>query len=189
MATVTRLSEHDYRDLAVNDSDHQWELWDGMPVEKPLMSMKHEDVAAYLGAELIFQLDRRAYRVNINGGRARYTARNFYIPDVVVIPAAFKLPYEDDPDAFNAFAEPLPLVVEIWSRGAGDYNIAAKLPLYQKRGDLEIWFIHPYEHTLTAWRRQPDGSYAESVYTAGIVPVVSLPGITIDLDAQLARWE
>lgn len=189
MATVIPLSEQEFRELSLDDPDHVWELWDGMLVEKPLMSMKHDDVASYLGAELIFQLDRRVYRVNINGGKTRYTARNFYVPDVVVIPAALKLPFEDDPRAFNAFAEPLPLVVEIWSRSTGDYDIAAKLPLYQKRGDLEIWFIHPYEHTLTAWRRQPDGSYAETVYTAGIVPVVSLPGITIDLDAQLARWE
>jgi hypothetical protein len=32
------------------------------------MSMKHEYVASYLGAALITQLDRRLYRVNINGG-------------------------------------------------------------------------------------------------------------------------
>jgi Uma2 family endonuclease len=189
MSVTTRLSEQEYRELVFSDDDHRWELWDGMLVEKPPMSMKHDDVATYLGAELIFQLDRRVYRVNVNGGRTRYTPRSFFIPDVAVIPAALKLPYEDDPDAFNAFAEPLPLVVEIWSRTTGDYDIAAKLPLYRERGDLEIWYIHPYEHTLTAWRRRPDGSYEETVYTGGIVAVASLPGVSIDLDALLARWE
>ena len=61
--------------------------------------------------------------------------------------------------------------------------MAAKLPIYQQRGDLEIWFYHPYDRTLTARRKQPDGSYSEERYTGGIVPIHSLPGVTIDLDA------
>ncbi|MGH2615153.1 MAG: Uma2 family endonuclease [Thermomicrobiales bacterium] len=185
MATTTTLSEQEYRELALNDPDHFWELWDGVLVEKPLMSMVHDNVASYLGAALIFQLDRGEYRVNVNGGKTRYTARNFFIPDVVVIPAAYQRPYERDPRAFNAFSEPLPFVAEVWSYSTGDYDMAAKLPVYLKRGDLEIWYIHPYERTLTTWRRQPDGSYGEDFYTGGIVPVASLPGVAIDLDALL----
>ncbi|MDF2757973.1 MAG: hypothetical protein K0S99_605, partial [Thermomicrobiales bacterium] len=90
--------EQEYRELALHDSDRLWELWVGEPREKPLMSMKHEDVASYLGAALITQLDRRQYRVNINGGRARLSPRSYYIPEVVVIPAAHKMPFEDDTD-------------------------------------------------------------------------------------------
>jgi Uma2 family endonuclease len=185
MAIVNRISEREYRDLALNESDRLWELWDGVPREKPLMSMKLEDVASYLGAALISQLDRRHYRVNINGGRARLSSRSYYIPDVVVIPAALKLPFEDDPRSFNAFAEPLPLVVEVWSPSTGPYDVATKLQGYRERGDAEIWFIHPYERTLTAWRRQPDASYAEDTYRGGLVPVTSLPGVVIDFDALL----
>lgn len=185
MAATTSLSEQDYRELALNDPDHRWELWNGVLVEKPDMSMFHADVAAYLGAMLINQLDRRAYRVNINDGKARLSAQTYYIPDVVVIPAAYKAPYERDPHALNAFSAPLPLVVEVWSRTTGDYDIAAKLPAYRARGDLEIWFIHPYERTLTAWRRQPDGSYIEDRHHGGSVPVAALPGVIIDLDALL----
>jgi Uma2 family endonuclease len=183
MAIINQISEQEYRELALNDPDSRWELWNGTLVEKPLMSMKHEDVSFYLGHMLANQLDRRHYRVNINGGRARLSSRSYYIPDVVVIPAAFKLPFEDDPRAFNAFAEPLPLVVEIWSRTTGDYDIAAKLPGYRERGDAEIWFIHPYERTLTSWRRQPDGNYTEDLYRGGVISVVALPGLVIDFDA------
>jgi Uma2 family endonuclease len=185
MAIVNRISEQEYRELALNDSDRRWELWDGVLVEKPLMSMKHEDVASYLGAALINQLDRQLYRVNINGGRARLSPRSYYIPDVVVIPAAYKTPFEDDPRAFNAFAEPLPLVVEVWSPSTGDYDVATKLQGYRERGDSEIWLIHPYERTLSAWRRQSDESYAEEIYRGGVVPVASLPGVVIDFDALL----
>ncbi|MBW3632316.1 MAG: Uma2 family endonuclease [Chloroflexi bacterium] len=185
MAIVTQISEMEYRELALNDSDRLWELWDGVPREKPLMSMKHDDVAFYLGYLLQRQLDRAIYRVNVNGGKTRRFPRTYYIPDVVVIPAALVLPFANDPRAFNAFAEPLPLVVEIWSRTTGDYDIVAKLPSYRERGDAEIWFIHPNERTLTAWRRQPDGSYAEETYRGGVVQVASLPGVVIDIDALL----
>jgi Uma2 family endonuclease len=185
MAIVNRISEQEYRELALSDPDSRWELWDGVLVEKPLMSMKHDDVAFHLGYLLQSQLDRSIYRVNVNGGKTRRSPRHYFIPDVVVIPAAFVLPFADDPRAFNAFTEPLPLVVEIWSRTTGDYDIAAKLPSYRERGDTEIWFIHPYERTLTAWRRQPDGSYAEESYRGGVVLVASLPGVVIDFDALL----
>ena len=45
MAIVNRISEQEYRELALNESDRLWELWDGVPREKPLMGMKHEDVS------------------------------------------------------------------------------------------------------------------------------------------------
>src|SRR5690348_8345323 len=43
--------------------------------------------------------------------------------------------------------------------------------------------IYPYDRTLIAWRRQPDGTYAVAEYHGGAVPVSALPGVTIDLDA------
>jgi Uma2 family endonuclease len=185
MAIVNRISEQEYRELALDDPDSLWELWDGVPREKPLMSMKHDDVSFHLGFLLQSQLDRSVYRVNVNGGKTRRSARNYYIPDVVVIPAAFQLPFEHDPRAFNAFAEPLPLVVEVWSRSTGAYDFETKLQGYRERGDAEIWFIHPYERTLTAWRRQPDGNFTEDLYRGGLVSVASLPGVVIDFDALL----
>ena len=88
------------------------------------------------------------------------------------------------------FDEPLPLVVEIWSPSTGGYDVDEKLPEYLRRGDREIWRVHPVELTLTAWRRQTDGSYAESIQRAGLLELAALPGITIDIDAlfALARW-
>jgi Uma2 family endonuclease len=99
------------------------------------------------------------------------------------MPTALEQTLRERPGSLDAYSEPLPLVVEIWSPSTGDYDINQKLPGYQQRGDLEIWRIHPYERTLTVWRRQPTGAYAETVYRGGVVPVASLPGVTIDLDA------
>jgi hypothetical protein len=39
---------------------------------------------------------------------------------------------------------------------------------------------------LTAWRRESDGTYTESVQTSGTVQPVALPGVTIDLDQLFA---
>jgi Uma2 family endonuclease len=187
MAVVNKISEQEYRELALNEEDRLWELWDGVPVEKPGMSMMHEDVSFHLGYLLQRQLDRREYRVYVNGGRTRRSDRYFFIPDVAVVPAAIVLPFRSDPRSFNAFAEPLPLVVEVWSRTTGHYDFVVKLQAYRERGDAEIWFAHPYERTLTVWRKQPDGTYTEVLYHGGIVPVVSLPSVTIDFDELLDR--
>ena len=183
MATTTIISEQQYRDLALNEPDHFWELWDGVLVEKPPMSEKHDDVSFYLGQLVQGHLDRRVYRINVNGNRARLSPRTYYIPDVIVIPVAYQHPLA--PRILGAYADPLPFVAEVWSPTTGNYDIEAKLPRYQQRGDLEIWFIHPYERTLTAWRKQPDGSYTDTRYTGGIVPILSLPGVAIDLDDLL----
>ena len=89
----------------------------------------------------------------------------------------------DRPGVLEVYAGPLPLVVEVWSPSTGDYDVEEKFPEYQRRGDEEIWCIHPYERTLHDWWRQPDGTYAETVFTGGKVQPVALPGVTVDLDA------
>jgi Uma2 family endonuclease len=188
MAVINRITEQEYRELALNEEDRLWELWDGIPAEKPGMSFDHDGVSSYLGHLLQSQLDIRDFLVNVNGGKARRSERYYFIPDVVVIPASYSRRLVGDPRGFNAYAEPLPLVVEVWSRTTGAYDFNVKLQGYRERGDEEIWYIHPYERTLTAWRKQPDGSYKEDHYDGGIVPVVSLPGVKIDFDALLSPF-
>src|SRR5688500_17877895 len=104
--TATTISEQEFRELALNQHDRFWELWDGVPVEKPWMSIQHNAVATYLAAELINQLDKRHYRVTVNGDRARVSTRSFYIPDVIVIPVAYREPL--DPRDLGIYADPLP---------------------------------------------------------------------------------
>jgi Uma2 family endonuclease len=84
-------------------------------------------------------------------------------------------------DILESYDEALPLVVEVWSPSTGSYDIDAKLPAYQTRGDQEIWRVHPFERTVTVWRRQPDGTYQKTVHVEGSITVASLPGVTIEL--------
>ena len=186
MVLAQRLTEAQYLDLILHDDYVTWELWDGEPREKSTMSVQHGDASMTLGAWLYVQGDREGSTVRRNHAKARLNPRNFYIPDVAVIPTRYFGPNWRDPSTPDAYAGPLPLVVEIWSPTTGDYDVAVKLRGYQERFDEEIWYLHPYDRTLTRWLRQADGAYAESVLRGGVVALAALPNVTIDLDALFA---
>ena len=186
MVVKERIDEQAYWRLALAEPDRRWELYDGGLREKPWMSWEHGGIIAFLSHLLQLQLKLTEFQVRINEAHVRRSAERYYIPDLVVIPTAVGRAFRGKPGTLPVFRDPLPLVVEVWSVSTGDYDVNEKLAEYQARGDDETWRVHPYERTLTAWRRQPDGSYAESVYREGVVRPAALPGVAIDL-AELFR--
>ncbi|MEA2524014.1 MAG: putative restriction endonuclease, partial [Thermomicrobiales bacterium] len=150
--------------------------------EKPGMGSVHNDAMTYLAVALANQLDRRADRVRTNSAHIERSTKSYYIPDVFVVPAEPVRRQLGRRDQLEVFQEPLSLVIEVWSRSPGNHDAREKIPEYRQRGDLEIWRLHPYERTLTVWRRKPDGSYAESHDHGGKVCPAFLPDVTIDLD-------
>jgi len=176
-----KVSEAKYRQIALADPHGQWELECGSLTRKPAMTFEHSRVANVLGFLLQSQLDLREYAVHVNSGRTRRTDQNYHIPDVIVIPMSITGPLRHRQDVLDAYNESLPLV-EVWSPSTGRYDVDSKLPEYQRRGDLEIWRLHPFERTLIAWHRQPDGNYSEARYEGRIVRPAALPGVSIDLD-------
>lgn len=172
------VSFETYERISLQDPRRQWELVRGRLREKPPMTMKHEITARRLPALLSGQLGWREW--SVGPARLRISTGTYYIPDVVVVPMTLAQTLR--PDQFEVYTEPMPLLVEIWSPSTGGYDVEEKLQEYQLRGDSEIWRIHPYERTLTAWRRQADGSYAQEVFRGGIVRPHALPGVSIDLD-------
>ena len=183
MAIETRNSGEAYERLALAEPDRKWELRDGVLREKPGMTAGHNWLEAQLGYKLMSQLDWSVFQVRVDAGRVRRPEATYFIPDVFVVPTAYVIPLMDQQDVLEVYDQPLPLVVEVWSRSTGEYDIEEKLAVYQQRGDLEIWRIHPYERTLTAWRRLPDGSYDETMHQEGVVCPTALPGVEIDLAA------
>jgi Uma2 family endonuclease len=185
--SVTRaepVSEETYRHLALGNT--QLELHHGQLREKPAVSIEHASTLHQLLAQLFEQIDRNDFELHPNFARLRRSADTYYIPDLVVIPAAMARNLRMRPGSLDAYSDPIPLVVEIWSPSTGDYDIDEKIPAYQRRGDAEIWRIHPYERSVTVWRRMPDGAYLETVYSSGIVAVEALPGVNIDLRTLFA---
>jgi Uma2 family endonuclease len=173
-------------DRLLADPYHPWELFDGQLVEKPIMSMEHEHVQHELYDMLRDQLPKSDYWVRQNFSRLRRTRRNNMIPDVLVLPLEERERDRRNWTGLAIYDRPIPLVVEIRSPPTGKYDVDFKIAEYRRRGDLEIWFIHPLRRTLTIWRRREDGEYDQSVETSGIIGPVALPGVEIDLDALLA---
>jgi Uma2 family endonuclease len=177
------VSEKTFKQLALEDTEGHWELHCGYLRRKPGMSADHNRLATRLLVQLAHQLDENAFDFRVNMGHLRRSSQSYYIPDVMVIPMELLRPQRGQ-RALETYGAPLPLVVEVWSPSTGEYDVDSKLPEYQSRGDFEIWRIHPWERTITAWRRQADGSYQVEVRPAnGSIQPIALPNVTIDLDA------
>ena len=172
------VSEATYERIALEDPESNWELVCGRLRRKPEMTQEHNDVITLLGHYLQQQLPLGQYTVRTNMSRTRLRLGNYYVPDVSVIPESQRRG-QAGTKGLETYDEPLPLVVEVWSPSTGEYDVTEKLAGYRERGDAEIWLVHPYERTITAWRRRPDGSYQESRFAEGEVQVEALPGVTI----------
>ncbi|MEA2598570.1 MAG: hypothetical protein QOF01_5039 [Thermomicrobiales bacterium] len=175
-----------YDELARVDGECRFEVHQGRLREKPSMSYRHGRVSFNLGLQLGQQLDLTQFEKRVNHGRVRRPGVTYYIPDVIVIPREIVGPDKDRPDVLETYDAPLPFVAEVWSPSTGSYDVDEKLPEYRRRGDREVWRLHPFDRTLTAWRRVSAGTYSEIVYQGGLVPIHSLPSVTIDLDVLFA---
>ena len=137
MAVAQRMSEEAYQEFVLSGVEGAWELHDGRLVEKPGMSWEHTTIASLLVADLQHQLDIREYRA-LGESRVRRPTATIFLPDVLVVPTAFGQPFRGRPGTLAIFPNPLPLIVEVWSPSTGDYDVEAKLPIYEQRGDLDI---------------------------------------------------
>jgi Uma2 family endonuclease len=183
---VMPISEAAYERVALEDPEGQWELNCGrLRSKEPCMTVEHDYVQLELGDQLRAQLSRQDYVISVNVSRLRISSGTFYIPDLCVIPREFqRQKLLERPRRLEIYDEPMPLVAEVWSPSTGTYDVEEKLREYQRRKDQEIWRIHLYERTLVAGRLQPDGSYNEMLYRNGLVQPVTLPNVSIDLNAQ-----
>ena len=177
------VTEQTYEQVALEDPDGKWELHCGRLRSKPGMTATHNRIGRVLGYRLQQQLPLDAFEVSVDAARVRISERESYIPDVVVLPTAIVEAMErEHPTRLEAYREPLPLIVGVWSPSTGEYDVATTVPEYQRRGDLEIWQLNHGERVLRTWVRQPDGSYVETVYTGGIVRPAALPNVSVDSD-------
>jgi Uma2 family endonuclease len=172
-----------YEAVALEDPEGQWELYRGRLREKPVMSIGHNRSLARLNIQLARQLDDTRYELRVNATRVRRLDEHYFIPDLVVFPRQLTTDTFGDADVLEVYDAPMLFVVEVWSPSTGTYDVDEKLPIYQQRGDLEIWRVHPRERLVTAWRRQVGGGYMESTLKGGVVALVAVPGVLIDIGA------
>ena len=181
-ATTVRMSERAYQELALRQPDGFWELWGDGPRQKPAMTYAHNVVPRTLRDILLEQLPRREF-VIAETAKLRTRDGHYFIPDLCVFPRVLQTPLREKPRTFEVYSPPVSLVVEVWSPSTGEYDVEKKFPEYRARGDEEIWRVHPYDLTVTVWRKQASGSYTETLYRAGdTMHVMSLPNVQIVLD-------
>lgn len=178
------ISEELYQFLALVDHAARWELQYGRLRAKPAGTWQYTSVLSELLFSIRSQLNRREYSYRMNAGRVRRTSQHYYIPDAMFIPRRLTEVLRAAPGSFEVYDDPLPLIVDVWSDPIPEYDWfpEERIRQFKLRGDLEIWLVHPYEHWLSAWRRQADGTYTETRYDGGVVRPASLPGVAIDLD-------
>lgn len=169
-----------YEQVALEDGDTTWEYVCGQLREKPGMTQEHHQASFLLAHYIANQVSLHDFEIRSNAGRLKTGAGNAFVPDVIVLPIGMTS-MQHGTGKLEVYDQPVPFVAETWSKSTGDYDSNTKIPEYRSRGDLEIWRVHPYERLVTAWRRQPDGSYDESVHADGLVAINSLPGVVIDL--------
>lgn len=186
LTRTDHVSEAVYRQLALRDDYALVELYRGQLREKPPMSVGHGNVMGRLMGQLFAQIDQSAYLIRVQHARLRLSSDTYFIPDIAIVPHHMMAALEDVPTSLDAYSDPLPLVIEIWSTSTGNYDVTEKLAAYQQRGDQEIWSVHPYARTLTSWVRQPDGTYSEVVRLTGLVRPAVLAGVDIDIDLLFA---
>jgi Uma2 family endonuclease len=174
------VSEATYERLALEDLESQWEYTCGQIRRKPAMTHEHNTVMRLLGYAIQAQLPVRDFQVAQNAPRTRRPESSYFIPDVMVIPVSL-FPETAGTGELEKFTSPLPFVAEVWSKSTGDYDVDTKFAEYKRRGDLEIWRLHPYERSVIAWRRRPDGAYSETRYAFADreAPIQSLPGVVV----------
>jgi Uma2 family endonuclease len=175
------LTQETFAALVLEDIDGRWVIHNQKRREKPPMSLGHNRIARKLMRRLLAELPEDEFDVLVNDGHLALPHGDSYIPDVAIVPIHLLNQLGSD-FTFESYSAPLPLVVEVWSPSTGNYDVDAKVPRHQLRGDAEIWRIHPFERTLTAWRRQPDCSYVESAHASDGIALAALPEIAIDLD-------
>lgn len=184
--TTTRTQDA-YDRILQEDPERRWELHDGLLREKPPLSFGHNRFTTLLTAQLLRQIDLQRFDVRFGLGHVYRPMESYYIPDIFVVDHPPRtVPRNAAVDTRDVYRDPVLLVVEIWSPPTGSYDVDMKLPEYRARGDREIWRLHPYDRTLTVWRRQDDGSYAETVYHHGTLTPIAFSDVTIDLDALFA---
>ena len=100
------VSEETYLRVAAEDPEGHWELCGGRLRRKPDMTADHNWIATLVGYLLLHQLRWDEFQVRVNLGRVRRSPRNYFIPDVVVIPTALVRRLRGRPDLLEVYAEP-----------------------------------------------------------------------------------
>jgi len=78
-------------------------------------------------------------------------------------------------------------LAEILSPSTASHDQVVKLPAYERAGVREVWFVHPFDRTLTIYLLE-EGRYGRPTILelTGQTQLTAVPGVAVDWDRALA---
>jgi len=180
-----------YEDYLTWPEEERWELMDGVAYNMtPAPSPDHQRLSGDIFRQIsTFLLEgpcevfAAPFNVRLpEAGEADADILTVVQPDIAVICDPAKL------DERGCRGAP-DVVIEVISPATAVRDQIHKVALYEKHGVNEYWLVHPTDRLVTIRLLGTQGRYdPPRIYEAtGTLPVASLTGLEIDLDAAF-RW-
>ena len=181
---------HTYADYLTWSATYGDEVIDGTAYVRkpPSPSYSHQGIVVELGYQLVGALKGKPCRVCVAPLDVRLpksTEEDGQI-DTVVQPDVFIVCDLQKIDARGVRGAP-DWLAEVLSPGTANHDKRVKLPVYERAGVREVWFIDPIHRTLTLYRLE-GGRYgrATRLELKGKTPITAVPGVIVDWDEVLA---
>jgi Uma2 family endonuclease len=79
-------------------------------------------------------------------------------------------------------------LAEVLSPNTASHDQTVKLPVYERAGVREVWFIHPIDRTVKIYRLEADAyGRATVLELKGKTQLTAVPSVTIDWEPVVAR--
>lgn len=182
-----------YGDYLGWPEEERWELIEGIPYNlTPAPSTIHQIIVGELFRQIsTFLLDRDClpfiapFDVRLpEAEEADDEIITVVQPDIAVICDPAKL------DKRGCRGAP-DVIIEVLSPATAAKDQIQKVALYEKHGVPEYWTVHPTDRLITVRRLGSEGRYGTPFFheAKGMLPVITLPGLEIDLDGVFRRME
>lgn len=181
---------HTYADYLTWPDGERAELIDGIAYvrEPPAPSRRHQEIVGELYHQVRLALEGKSCRAYIapfdvrlpKAGEADDRIDTVVQPDVLIVRDLDKL----DERGMRGAPD---WIAEVRSPATAGHDQLVKLPIYERAGVPEVWFVHPIDRTLTAYRLE-GLRYGIPVVLPlkGRTPVGAVSGMSIDWDRVLA---
>jgi len=183
---------HTYGDYLTWSRTYGDELIDGTAYvrEPPSPTVLHQGIVFELARQAAAALEGKSVRVCIAPLDVRLprSTEEDNLVDTVVQPDVFIVTDLEKLDARGVRGAP-DWLVEVLSPSTARHDQAVKLPVYERAGVREVWFVHPIDRTLTIYHLLQAARYGRPLILelAGKTQLTAVPGVTIDWDRLLAR--
>ena len=192
MALLKRDAHHyTYADYLRWSASSGEELIDGVAYvrEPPAPSPSHQGIVVGLCSQIDTALKDKTWRVYVAPFDVRLpkSAEHDDEVDTVVQPDVLIVCDLQKIDGRGMRGAP-DWIAEVLSPYTASHDQVVKLPVYERAGVREVWFVHPIDCTLVIYRLEAGRYGRASIFgLKGKTQLTAVPGITIDWDELLIK--